>query len=186
MTTIAYSRTITNPVINDRVTFLELSAETRGEYSLAQIELAPGGSNELHYHRTFDESFTCVEGTLGLQVGTETLLLSPSESVTAKAGQVHRFYNPSSGEPVTFNVLIEPGSPGFERMLQVMYGLAADGLTTRKGVPKNLYHTALIVRWGDTNMPGLLSFIEPLLCWLSRRAESNGTAKALIDKYCRY
>lgn len=186
MTTIDPPRTIINPLIRDTVTFLELSSETGGQYSLAQIELAPAGSNESHYHRTFDETFTCVAGTLGLQVGTTTLSVTPGQSATAKAGEVHRFFNPSAEHPVTFNVLVDPGSRGFERMLQVAYGLAADGLTNAKGVPKNAFHTALLVRWGDTNMPGLLSLLEPVLRWLATRAERNGTAQSLLDRYCRY
>jgi quercetin dioxygenase-like cupin family protein len=185
-TTTRDPRTIVNPVIRDRVTFLELSAETGGTRSLAQIELAPGGGNEPHYHRKFDETFTCLQGTLGLQVGKSTLRLEPGQSATAKAGEVHRFFNPSEDRAVTFNVVVAPGSPGFERMLQVAYGLAADGLTNGKGIPKDPYHTALIVRWGDTNMPGLLSLVEPVLRWMAGRAEANGTAQALIDRYCRY
>lgn len=179
-------RTIVNPVIRDSVSFVELSSETGGMYSWVRIYLAPGGSNELHYHQRFEETFTCVHGTLGLQVGTRTVELLPGQSATAKANEVHRFFNPSADQPVMFDVMITPGSPGFERMLQVAYGLAADGLTSDKGIPKNPYHTALIVKWGDTNMPGVLSLLEPVLRWMAARAEKNGTAQALIDRYCRY
>ncbi len=186
MTIATAERSIVNPVIQDRVTFLELSAETGGQYTLAEIELAPGGGNELHYHRSYAETFTCVEGVLGLQVGKATHTLQPGESAIAPAGEVHRFFNPSADQPVTFTVRIAPGAPGFERMLQVAYGLAADGRTNGKGVPKDPAHTALIIRWSDTNMPGLLSVLEPVLRWLAVRAERNGTAQALIDRYCRF
>lgn len=184
-TTTLAPRTIVNPVIQDEVTILELSAETGGTYSRLRITLAPGGSNDLHSHRRFEETFTGVDGTLGLRVGTTTVSLSPGHSATAKPGELHRFFNPSADQPVTFDVTIAPGSPGFERMLQVMYGLAADGRTNAKGIPTNSWHTALIVRWGDTNMPGVLSLLEPVLRWMAARAEQNGTAKALIDRYCR-
>lgn len=186
MTTALAPRTIVNPLIRDKVTFVELSVETGGKYSRIQIELAPGGGNELHYHKKFDETFACVSGTLGLQIGTTTMILAPGQSATAKAGEVHRFFNPSNDQPVTFDVTIAPGSPGFERMLQVAYGLAADGLTNGKGIPKHPYHIALIIRWGDTNMPGVLSLLEPLLRWIAARAERNGTAQSLIERYCRY
>jgi quercetin dioxygenase-like cupin family protein len=186
MTTPLPPRTIANPLIRDRATFLSLAAETGHQSSVIRIELAPGGSNARHYHRTFDETFTCVGGTLGLQIGDTTRQLSPGQSAIATAKQVHRFFNPSAHQSVTFDVTITPGSPGFERMLQVAYGLANDGLTNAQGVPRNPWHTALIVRWGDTNMPGLLSVFEPALHWMAARAERNGTARALIDRYCTF
>ena len=186
MTSAAAPRRIVNPVIRDTVTFLDLASETGGRSSLVQIELAAGGQNEAHYHRSYDETFTCVDGTLGVERDGRRLTLAPGETATVKAGEVHRFYNPSPDRPVTFQVLITPGAPGFERMLQVAYGLAADGLTNAKGVPKDPSHTALIIRWGDTNMPGLLSLLEPLFRWLARRAEANGTAQALVNRYCRF
>ncbi len=179
-------RTILNPVIKDAVTFLELAAETGGQQTRLRIDLAPGGGNEAHYHRQFDETFTCEAGTLGLQVGGRTMRLRPGERATAKAGEVHRFFNPSPDERVTFQVQITPGAPGFERMLQVAYGLAADGRTNARGVPVNPFHTALLVTWGDTNMPGWLSLAEPVLRWLARHAERKGVAATLAARYARY
>ncbi|MBK8968824.1 MAG: cupin domain-containing protein [Lewinellaceae bacterium] len=74
-----------------KVTFLETAAETRGKFTLVQVELAPGGGNDLHFHKTFDETFTAVEGTLGIQVGLDFLELQPGESATATVGMLHRF-----------------------------------------------------------------------------------------------
>jgi len=184
MTTTTASRTIENPIIKDKVTFLETAAETQGKYTRVQVELAPGGGNQVHFHKTFDESFTVVEGTLGIQLGLEFFELEAGASATAPAGILHRFYNPSETETVVFNVLVQPGSPGFEKTLQVAYGLARDGRVTRKGVPKNLYHMALIVQWSDTNIPGLFSLLEPALRWMARRAVRKGIDRELEATYC--
>ncbi|MBX2891172.1 MAG: cupin domain-containing protein [Saprospiraceae bacterium] len=179
------SRIIENPLIKDRVTFLETSAETNGKYTLVQVELAPGGGNELHYHKTFEETFTAVEGVLGIQVGKQIIHLNKGESATAPIGSLHRFFNPSGTEKVVFNVLLQPGSEGFERTLQVAYGLARDGRTSRKGVPKSLHHMALIIQWSDTNLPGVFSWLEKGFRLLARRAIKKGMDKELIEQYCR-
>lgn len=179
------SRVIENPLIKDRVTFLETAAETNGKFTLVQVELAPNGGNDLHYHKTFDETFTAVEGVLGIQVGKQIIHLQKGESATAPIGSLHRFFNPSATEKVVFNVLLQPGSEGFETTLQVAYGLARDGRTSPKGIPKSLYHMALIIRWSDTNIPGIFTVIEPLMRWLANRAVKKGIDKALIQEYCR-
>ena len=180
------SRTVVNPLIRDKATFLATAAETGNKFTHIQVELAPLGGNDLHYHLTFDEKFTAVSGTLGIQKGKNVSYLNEGESAVAKAGELHRFFNPSDAESIVFNVLLEPGSAGFERVVQVAYGLAADGRTTASGIPKNLYHMALIVQWGDTNIPGLFTYIEPLLRWMAKRAERNGIAQELINRYCRF
>lgn len=186
MKTITASRTIENPIIKDKVTFLETAAETQGKFTLVQVELAPGGGNDLHFHKTFDETFTAVEGTLGIQVGLEFIELEPGESATATMGILHRFYNPSQTEKVVFNVLVQPGSAGFEKTLQVAYGLAGDGRTHPKsGIPKNLYHMALLIQWSDTNIPGLFSLFEPVMRWMAKRAMRKGIAQELEAQYCK-
>jgi len=53
-----------NPVQKDAATFLKTSEETEGEYTLMEIEIAPGGTKP-HYHKTYTESFEVIEGSLG-------------------------------------------------------------------------------------------------------------------------
>ncbi len=180
------ARTIENPLIKDRVTFVETAAETNGRFSLVEVELAPNGGNGLHYHKTFEETFTVLEGVLGVQSGRQTLHLAKGESITVPRGDLHRFFNPSASDSVRFTVMLQPGSPGFETTLQVAYGLARDGRTNKNGVPKNLYHMALIIQWSDTNLPGIFSWIEPAMKWLARRAAKKGIDMALVREYCQY
>ena len=55
-------RRIHNQVQKDTVTFLKTSADTNGEYTLVEVELADGGGVGLHYHKTYSEKFECLEG----------------------------------------------------------------------------------------------------------------------------
>ena len=75
-------RTIENPIIKDRVTFVRTSEETNGEYSEIVVHLSPGGGNEPHFHKSFSESFSPLEGRLGVLVGNDRKVLEPGETAT--------------------------------------------------------------------------------------------------------
>jgi quercetin dioxygenase-like cupin family protein len=177
-------RTIVNPVIKDSVTFMQTARESARKLTEIEIRLLPGGGNTLHYHKTYSETFTAVDGDLGVRIGkNERRILKPGQSHTVKPMQVHSFYNPGSSA-IKFNVKIEPGHEGFENTLRILYGLAADGLTNEKSIPKSLTHTAVVITMSDMNVPGLLTFMSPVLKWLAGRAAANGTEQQLISKYC--
>ena len=176
-------RTIVNPVIKDTATFLRTAREP-GKLTEIEITLLPGGGNTLHYHKTYSETFTAVDGALGIKLGKkQTLILQPGESYTVQPMQLHGFFNPGNNE-IRFNIKIQPGHEGFENTLRIIYGLASDGLTDEKSIPKSLMHTAVVVTMSDMNAPGLLTWMSPLLKWLANKAKSNGLQQQLIAKYC--
>ncbi len=129
------SRRIYNPVQKDAATFVQTAAESGGLRTVLDLEVAPGGGNMLHYHKTFDEHFTVLTGEFGVQIGTQQFTLRPGESATVPTMTLHRWYNTST-EPAMVRAELKPGSVGFERTLQICYGLAQDGLANRQGLPK--------------------------------------------------
>ncbi|RNI28686.1 cupin domain-containing protein [Rufibacter latericius] len=151
-------RTLVNPLIKDKVTFLKTAAETNGAYTLVEVELAPGGGNNLHYHVDYIEVFEVVEGTLGVQCGKENFHLQPGETATVPRKAVHRFYNPSQQERVIFHVTIKPARQ-FEELLRIGYGLATDGKTNQKGVP-NIWYLALMFEKGETYFPSIPFWLQ--------------------------
>lgn len=178
-------RTIINPVIQDTATFLRTARETNSSVSELEITLLPSGGNILHYHKTYSETFIATEGELGLRLGkNKTMILKPGERFTVRPRQLHCFFNPSDTSKITFRILIEPGHEGFENSLRILYGLAADGLTDQKSIPKKLRHTALILTMSDMNAPGLLTFIFPLLKWIASRPGVKAEEKRLVAQYC--
>ena len=177
-------KTIVNPVIKDSVTFLQTSDESGGIISEADITLLPGGGNPLHYHKTYSETFTAIRGELGLKLGKKVMrILKEGESYTVKPMSLHSFYNPTDKE-ITFNVKIQPGHTGFEYALRILYGMAADGLTNNKSIPKRLKHTAIIVCMSDMNAPGVLTLLYPLLKRIANKAKTTGEEQQLIERYC--
>ena len=177
-------RTIVNPIIKDKLTFLQTSEESDGKITEAEITLMPGGVNPLHYHKTFSETFTAIDGELGLKLGNkESKILKAGESYTVEPMLLHSFFNPTNRE-IKFNVKIMPGHSGFENSLRIIYGLAGDGLTDKNTVPKSIKHSAIILCMSDMNLPGFFTLMFPLLKLLAKRAKTSGEEQKLIDKYC--
>ena len=175
---------IYNPIQKDTATFLETSEETEGERTLIEIEVAPGGNNPPHYHKTYDEHFEVLEGALEVMVGGETQTLTEGEKAVAPRGTLHNFRN-ATDRAVKFLVTLRPGHSGFEKSLMVAYGLAADGMANSGGLPKNLYHTALLFEWGEGRMPGVFAVLEPVFRFLAKRARRKGIDKELEARYVR-
>lgn len=50
------------------------------------------------------------------------------------------------------------------------YGLADDGKTNDKGIPKKMDHLAVLMEHADTRLTGFLSLIEPWLLYRARGA----------------
>lgn len=177
-------RRIYNPVQQDYVTFLETSAETNGRRTLIEIEVAPGGGTTPHYHRLFSERFEVLEGELEVQLGKSLQRLTVGQSATAEPKILHRFTN-TTQQPTRFLIELLPGHTGIEQGLQIVYGLASDGKTNAKGVPTNLSHLAVVLELGDTQLPGMLRVLLPVLRLVMARARRTGIEQALIARYCR-
>jgi quercetin dioxygenase-like cupin family protein len=177
-------RRIWNPVPKDAATFVQTAEESGGARTLIDLEVAPGGVNSVHYHTTFDERFTVVSGEFGVQVGNEQFTLKPGETVVAPAMTLHRWYN-ASPETAMVQVELVAGNTGFERGLQIAYGLACDGLMRQDGTPKNIVHLALLIDLTNTGIPGFFGSIAPIMRIIAKHARRKGLEQQLIDRYCR-
>ena len=171
-----------NPVYRDKVTVLKSAAETGGLYSLGELEISPGGGNSMHVHSAFEETFTAVRGELGVVLSGKLYKLRPGESITVARNTPHHFIN-KSGETIVCQVRFVPGHEGFIKGLAIAYGLAADGKTTKKGIPKNIIHLAMLIVLTDTRPSGILKFMFPLFKWLAAKASKDGTQQILLEKY---
>jgi quercetin dioxygenase-like cupin family protein len=182
-TLVSNDRKIYNPVQKDYATFLKTSRETNGEYTLIEIEVAPGGKTTPHYHKTYAEHFEVLQGTLEVMADGETRTLRPGEEAVAPINTLHNFHNPTS-EPTTFLVELRPGSEGFEKALKAGYGLARDGLVRADGTPRSFSQLAVLLEWSEIRIPGLFTVIEPLFRILVRRAKRKGVDRELEERYC--
>jgi quercetin dioxygenase-like cupin family protein len=130
-------QTIENPVTGERLHFLETSAETNGEYVLIETTVQPNGFvAAAHVHPYQTETFEIESGTLAFELDGEKIVAGPGERVTVPAGSAHKFWNAGDSEAL-FVCEVRPAL-GFERLIETMFGLAADGKTNRKGMPNPL------------------------------------------------
>jgi quercetin dioxygenase-like cupin family protein len=178
-------RKIHNPVQKDTVTFLKTHADTNGEYTLVEVELADGGGVGLHYHKTYAEKFDCISGELQVQLDKTLYTLNESESATAHPKINHLFRN-RSGSPCKFRVELRPASKGFEESLQIGYGLARDGETRKNGFPKDKLALAWLFEISESNLPGWRSVFEFILRKQAAMARQKGVDKKLTEKYVRF
>ena len=157
--------------------------EKEGTYSLVEIQLHESEGPPLHYHNSFSEKSEATESDLYLQVGKEKKILKPGDAITVPKGTHHKFYNVSD-DLVKFNITFQPGWVGMENFINIIYSLAQDGLTDKKGKPKSFAHLASILVMSDSNAPRMLSLLSPVIRMVAKRAEKEGTEKWLLDKCC--
>ncbi|MDH6169984.1 mannose-6-phosphate isomerase-like protein (cupin superfamily) [Variovorax boronicumulans] len=165
------SRLVRNPAMGAEAMFLRSSEET-SDGSVTCICTEPGRASgpPMHYHLEFEETFTCLEGTLYLDVGKRRRVeLRPGESVHVPLGLPHRYFN-DTDERCVFSVVATPGRM-YEDSIRVAYGLAADGRTTTGGIPKHPLDLAFVFALSGSYMTGV-----PL--WLQKGAARLGKAVA--------
>ena len=178
-------RKIYNPIQKDSVIFLKTHADTNGDYTLVEVELADGGGVGLHYHKTYSEKFDCIDGEVQVQLGKTIHTLQAGQSATAEPNINHLFRN-RSGKSCKFRVELRPASRGFEQSLQIGYGLASDGLCKPNGFPKDKLALAWLFDISESNLPGWMSLFEFILRKQAKTARKKGIDKQLISRYIRF
>jgi quercetin dioxygenase-like cupin family protein len=174
-------RVVENPIIKDKATFLKSTEDTNGEYLLAKLEVAPGGGNPMHYHVTFTEKFTVMDGQLSVSLNGEEKILNVGESAFVPKLARHRFYN-TSDTYVTALIELRPAR-NFENGIRILYGLARDGEVNAKALPKSIWHFALICQYLESYTPGLpLPLQRGIFSTLAGIAKLLGKDKEL-EKY---
>ena len=146
-------QTIENPVTGEVLIFRKTSRDTGGELVLVETILRPGATvAAAHSHPYQSESFQVLEGRVGFKVGREKVELGSGEGVTVLPRTAHRFWNAGEGT-ARFTCEIRPAG-AFEQLIETMFGLAADGKTSKKGMPNPL-RLAVIARhhFDDVRLP---------------------------------
>lgn len=174
-------RTIVNSEGNYSATFVKTSAETAGAYELVQVELGPKGGNDWHYHNSFEERFTALEGAITIgQDGRETYL-QKGQSTVANPRVMHFFKNARDEKSVLL-VKITPAA-GLEKTLRVAYGLINDGLL-KNDMTENPWHLALLLGYSESYLDGLPGwFQEPLINSLAKIAQWKGEDRDLLKYF---
>jgi quercetin dioxygenase-like cupin family protein len=126
-----------NPVSGERFVFRQTAADTDGELLEFDLHLAPQGQVPgRHVHKLQEERFEVLSGTMRFKLGRKTIVAGPGETVLVPAGASHRFDNGGDDEAVV-RVQVRPAMK-MEQLFETVVGLAEEGRTTKKGMPKPL------------------------------------------------
>lgn len=140
---------VEHPVTGERITFLETSEETEGEYALLELRVRPYGFVAApHIHPLAEESFEIRSGTFALVVDGEEKRVGTGERAIVPAGAEHTWWNAGHDE----GVAIVEFRPGFktEEFFESFFGLAQDGKVRPKtGLPNVLWLAAIFRSYHD-------------------------------------
>jgi quercetin dioxygenase-like cupin family protein len=131
-----------NPISGQQITIRRTARETGGEflevesvYTKPVVHRPPD-----HYHPYQEERFEVISGTLRVGVEGEELELREGDVLVVPPGTTHGMWSETAGTRVNWKTYPAMDTEGFFR---IVWGLAADGKTNRKGVP-NLLQMAII------------------------------------------
>jgi quercetin dioxygenase-like cupin family protein len=152
--------TLVNESTGEAITFLETAADTGGAYTLIEVEVAPGGGVPMaHVHPNQTETFEIVSGRLSMRAGGDTLVAEPGDVVHVYPGRVHTFWN-ETAYPVRFRCTVEPALE-FERFIETMFALGADGKLNKRGMPSPLRLAAIAnAHFADTRAPYVPAWLQ--------------------------
>jgi quercetin dioxygenase-like cupin family protein len=137
-----------NPVTGERVVTLTDPFEHPDQVLVAHLFVAPGGRVALkHRHPTITERFHVLHGKVGFLIGSEEHELGPGESAEVPPNTLHDWWQ--LGEE-TAEVVVEV-APGdrFVEMVGTFFGLARDGKSDKKGVPRPLQLAVSATAYSD-------------------------------------
>lgn len=126
-----------NRIQGDRVVVREGGEDTGGERLVVDLYVRPGGAVAAkHVHSYITERFEVLAGTVRFHLNGRDEIAGPGRRVEVPPGAVHDWWNVGDEEAHVL-VDIRPAER-FELMIQNLYGLANDGKTDARGVPKLL------------------------------------------------
>jgi quercetin dioxygenase-like cupin family protein len=174
---ITKGQTVENPVTGERMIFHKTAADTGGELVEFELVAKPGAFVAMpHVHPYQTERFEVLSGALEVKKGRKRQVAQAGEVLEIEPGVAHSWRNASDDEELRFRVEVRPALQ-FERLIETMFGLAADGKTNRKGMPNPL-QMAVIARahFDDGRLPVLPG-------WLQRAMLAVGASLARLAGY---
>jgi mannose-6-phosphate isomerase-like protein (cupin superfamily) len=147
------NKTVRNPAIGHRVTFLWTAEQTNGKllqimYAVEAPETKPAIPE--HIHLKCEERFEVVDGQLGVILDGQRRVLAVGQQVLIPPGTPHTFWNAGDGELRFITDVRPPGQ--LQAYWETVFGLAEDGKVGKNGLP-NLLQLAVTAPLADSYAP---------------------------------
>lgn len=140
---------VEHPVTGEKITFLETSGETGGEYATFELRVRPHGFVAApHVHPIAEESFEIRSGTFTFVLDGEERQVRAGEGATVPPGTPHAWWNAGEEEGVAI-VEFRPALKT-EDFFESYFGLAQDGKVSPKtGLPNVPWLAAIFRSYHD-------------------------------------
>ena len=138
-----------NPVSGERVVVLVDPLRHPDQVLVSHLFVEPGGRvAAAHRHPNLTERFHVLAGEVGFLIDGSERVLGPGEEAEVPPEAVHDWWQVGEG---TAQVVVEV-TPGvrFTEMAGTLFGLARDGKSDRKGLPRPLQLAVTIRGFRDT------------------------------------
>ena len=135
---------IENPITGERVTFLKTSQDTNGELLQIEWTVPPRWYVPEHVHPRQEECHEVLSGMLWSCVGGYEQTFSEGQRVVGPPRVPHAWRNPSDDKELRLLSEIRPPLR-FQTLFETGFGLARDGKTSKRGIPKNPLQLAVLV-----------------------------------------
>lgn len=172
--------TIFNPVTGEKLLVLESTAEVfKMGFSISPRSEIAGE----HVHPFQEQTVLVTAGELHCRIDGVNHVLCAGESATIPAGARHFQSNPTAFEARAIEEYHPAGR--IHDFFGVLFTLAQEGKTNRKGIPKPLIGAALMAEFKDTvRVPALgLRLLFGLLAPVSRLLGYRQTIRNYIEKF---
>jgi quercetin dioxygenase-like cupin family protein len=129
------SQQIVDPVLRQRLSFTTTHDDDGIEVLHLETWVDPGGGVTPHVHRSMDEHFEMLEGTVRFLAGRTWTSYSAGQTAVVPAGTRHAYRNESDA---TAHMVCHVRSPAtLQPFLEDAAALGRAGLTTRHALPKS-------------------------------------------------
>ncbi|HET8529228.1 MAG TPA: cupin domain-containing protein [Gaiellaceae bacterium] len=151
---------LANEATGETIAFLEAAEQTDGAYTLIECTVEPGGGVPMaHVHPYQSETFEVISGELSLRAGRDRVVAQAGDVVTVEPGRVHKFWN-ATAYPVTFRCTVAPALE-FERFIETLFALGADGKLNGRGMPSPLRLAAIAnAHFADSRAPYVPAWLQ--------------------------
>ena len=137
-----------HPVTGERIVWRQVARDTDGALLQADLFALPEASPAApHVHPRQEERFEVLAGTLKVNVDGVETTLGPGDVTVVPPGTPHTWWNVGHDEAHVV-ADIRPAMRT-EMFFETLFGLASDGKTDRKGLPKPLQLATLVTEFSD-------------------------------------
>ena len=116
-------------------------ADVDQRFSVIEVETPPGRGPEMHIHLAQNEFFFVLQGSIGIQCGTDKFVLKTGDSFMAPMGVPHAYVTLSQQPARILNIFDPAGSMEayFEKLATI---IRPTGLLTRRKWKRTMRNTA--------------------------------------------